>query len=203
MSIAVPTHKKSRILLGAAALLGALFLAILALRQTGTLPASAPSDSDRGPIEVVDQAPEQAPWKVRVYPAGAGTPSRSQKKAVEGQRGSVEAAVTAVADALLLEPAAIEAMSGKELAPDAAAALARSKLSPPADMEDLQATARRVKIGIEANEARHAAARLAITAKGTLGDEPVRFRQQITMWLERSGGRWKIVAFDGSQRQLR
>jgi hypothetical protein len=204
MSFVIPTHRKSRMLVGAAALLGILVVAILALQRSGTLPTTASSVDDRAPIEVVDQATEQAPWRVRVFPAGTGgKPGAAQMKAIKGQRDDLEGTVTAVYDALLLQPAAIKSMSGKELTPDVAAALERSKLSPSSEVEELRTTKRRARIGIQAKGARHAAARLDVTARALVDGEDVRFRQQITMWLERAGRGWKVVAFEGSQRQLR
>lgn len=204
MSIVAPTHRISRMVVGMAAAVGLLLLTILALRVGGGLPATAPNDSDRGPIQAVDQAPEQARWKVRIFPAGTGgRPSRSQIKAINRQIDAVQGTATTVYDALLLQPAALEAMSGKEVSKEAAAALTRSKLTPPADLEDLQTTDRRARIGIRANGVRHAAARFTVTAKGVVDGSKVRFRQKVTMWLERSGGRWTVVAFDGSQRPIR
>ncbi|MGI8774622.1 MAG: hypothetical protein ACR2KQ_06365 [Actinomycetota bacterium] len=204
MSVVMPFHRKTRFALGAAAVLGSLCVVILALQKTGTLSVSTLGGNDRGPVEVVDQAAEQAPWRVRVFPAGTGgRAAPAQTKAVSKQRDAVEETVTSVYDALLLQPAAIETMGGKELGPGVGAALERSKLSPSAEISDLQTTRRHARIGIQADGGRHAAARLKITAKAQVDGDPIRFRQEITMWLERTGKRWKVVAFEGSQRQLR
>jgi hypothetical protein len=204
MSIVIPTHRKSRLLVGAAALVGILVVAILVLQRSDVLPTTASSADDRAPIEVVDQAVEQAPWRVRVFPAGAGgKPAAAQMRTIKRQRDALEGTVTSVYDALLLQPAAIASMSGKELTQGVASALERSKLSPSSEVEDLRTKKRRAQIGVQAKGAKHAAARLDVTATALVDGEPVRFRQQVTMWLERAGRTWTVVAFEGKQKRLR
>jgi len=156
------------------------------------------------PAPAAPAALPQARWAAHTFVAGARGPlTKAAKRAIDRQRVPAEAAVLRVVDALVLDAPALAAMAGEELAPSAAKALAASRLQPPRAMTNVQTVKRVAAVGIEASSASRGAAKVAVWLKGELDGKKVRLAIRATLWLERRGAAWQIVAFDGTRERYR
>jgi hypothetical protein len=200
MSTMVNVQRRLWVPVAAGAVTVALALVLLGLLA---VPTGNPADSGEVPPVAIGpdgEALPQAKWQVSVFPSGIGKPSKSQKTAVSKQRDTLRGVVADVFDALILRK---DTGRLKELAtPGAAAALQRSKLQLPKDMTEVETLRRSARVGVD-EKATHAAARVLITFKGVLDDKAVRMQQRSTLWLQKSGAGWRVIAFSGTMGRLR
>jgi hypothetical protein len=183
---------------GIAGALAALLLGVACSHTTG-------SAGDGTPVAMPPSAPviEQAEWRISAHPSGnIGPMSKRELRRVRAESFPLRRAVTEVYDALFLDPAARPAVLNKRFAARAARALpARSGV--PASVEKVRTTLRKADIGIDASGARRAAAKVKIRARGIASGERFALLHRGTLWLEKKGGTWKIMAFDVRQKRLR
>lgn len=145
-------------------------------------------------------AVEQAPWKVDYSDSGRTTGLSNKEKARYAlQRKRVGALVTDVYDGIFLNPTQLNDLIKRFFSPDAARSIASAKLGLPASLSDVAATKRKAEIGLDAGTADFAIAEVVIVAKASAGDRDVKVEHESTLWLERFGNDWKIIAFDLEQ----
>jgi hypothetical protein len=149
-------------------------------------------------------AAEQASWSIRAYPAGLLAPLRKKEKArLRDQRKKLSSILREVYDALFFHPGGARRVLRRWFTARSARALLRSRVGPPSGTELLRTTKRVAVIGIDASSARRAAARVRLQARLLKDDRWLRIRHLSTLWFERSGGGWEIIAFDVDQEQVR
>lgn len=198
MNVTVPSTKKAWLPLGAAGLLVVLALGLWISDRD--LPGSARGEVPAPPVEIPEAVIDQALWKVRAFPAGVSQRlTKSQKKAIGNNKVSASEPVTRVVDALIFEPDALGAMSGKVATAGAARALVRSKLVP-SRIKQVKVIRRVARVGIDVAGMKRAAAKVRVGFKGRLNGEAVRLNLSGAFWLERYSNGWKIVAFEGDSR---
>ena len=147
---------------------------------------------------------EQAPWRIHVYPAGAVTKLTAHQRArVKTQRERLADSVRNLFDAQYFSPeAAARPVAEKTFAPAAARRWLSARSGPPQGLAKLRTVARTARIGVNARTAKQAAATVRIVARGRRGQREARFAQVATLWLERAGGRWRVIAFVTDRREL-
>ena len=201
MNVMIPSAKKSWLPLVGGAVLIALLAGLWLLRQEApTRVISDEAVQAPPPVEIPEAVIEQVRWDVKAFPAGVtGKVTKAQKAAVQRNKERAGSAVIAAIDALMFEPKALPALTGRSLTPGTAKALARSKLIP-AGIKDIKVIRRAARIGVDVAGAKRAAARIAVGFRGVLDSKSVRLSLTGVLWLERSSGSWKVVAFDGESR---
>jgi hypothetical protein len=187
---------------GTAALAAGLALAVVLLTSEGQRePARAPAPAPASP-----SAPriEQARWRVEARTAGrAGELSRPERRRLRGQRPRVGALVRELYDALFLRPGGARDAVRKALAPAAARSLLRMRrLGAPEAAERVRTLVRRARVAIEGPRGLRAVASVWVKARGRLRGRPFTLTHRATLWLERSGRAWRVIAYDVEQRPL-
>jgi hypothetical protein len=156
--------------------------------STSNLPQAAP-------------AVEQAPWKVtRTIEGRSGKLSNADKKDIQVQGDAAIGLVKTVIDGIFLEPANLDDVVKKSFSAEAARSLNARQLGFPDGTTDVKTTTRRVKLGIDSSQARFATADVSVTAKGDAGTKLLNVSQHATLWIERDGSQWHVIAFDVQQR---
>lgn len=150
--------------------------------------------------ETVPEVP-QARWTFDTGPAGGvGKLTKQQSTALRRQRGPLRATVKSVYGALFLDPSALPAVLRSSFSPGAARSFKRARAGI-AVAGTVRTTYRGADISMQPLDGvRRAVATVAVRAAEVDGDG--RMLHQATLWLERPGDRWKVVAFDVSQTPL-
>lgn len=179
---------------------GGILIAALALVGALALPAEEPTpSSDPAPPAAATgpdgQALPQAKWQVKVFPAGVGKPTKAQKKLVTAQRPRLQTTVAKIYDAFLLS-GDLKPLQGKIVTAKVAKALGRSKLGLPKGMTEVSTKVREATVGLD-NKATHAAADVRLVFKGLIKSKRVTMVQNSTLWMQRNGRKWLVIAFDG------
>lgn len=179
--------------------LGALVLG--ARDSQDTAPAPPPS-----PVEKPSPPPiEQASWRIEVRPAGAtGAMSKSERRRLRAQRPRAAELVRSVYEALFLRPQARRGAIDARFAPVARRSFRRlDGVGMPDGVVRVKTIVRAARIAIEAPRARHAVAAVRVRARGRAGPRTVRVFHRSTLWLERSGRRWRVMAYNVEQTPVR
>lgn len=154
-------------------------------------------------IHPTSRPEEQAGWRFRVYPAGTiGPPAQHERARVKAQRKPLVEAVRRLFDALYFSPTGARPAVRETFSPPAARRWLAAPSGPPNGVKGLRTVTRSASIGVDARTATQAAADVRIVARGRIGRERARFAQEATLWLERAGRRWKVIAFEASRREL-
>ena len=196
MSITAPPSRLGwRILpavLAAGAAVIAASLLIAALRDN---PVAALS---LGSVEVPPPAVAAGhPWDTAAFPVGMHRALDSHQRArFEIQRARVRAVTHDLIDALMLDPSTITAASRATMTSSAAKAIRRAIPLVPAHATAIEAIRRVGRIGIQAPAFKAAAAEMKVTLRATVDGRPVKWRDNITLWMERDGKTWRVLAFD-------
>ena len=197
MNVMLPSSKKTWLPLVSGAALVVLLAGLWILGQDAPSTTGASADAPPPPVEIPEAVIEQVPWRVTAFPAGVvGKASKKQRAAVQKNESRVGGPVTQVVDALLFEPQALGALSGRAATAGAARALARSNLVPK-DLKDVKVIRRVALVGIDVDGVKRGAAEVMVGYKGSLDGEEVRMKLTAALWLERSKQGWKVVAFEG------
>lgn len=146
----------------------------------------------------------QAPWRIRVHPAGVtgGLKTRAKTR-LSGQKAALRALVRQTYDAMFLNPQKISEVIHTRFSPEAGFALMKSKAGFPKQSTNIQTRVRRARLGIQASNARHAAGQVFIVATGITPSERIRIRHTATLWLRRVHTNWRVVAFEIDQERVR
>jgi hypothetical protein len=106
-------------------------------------------------------------------------------------------------DALLIEPGSFDTVAGEHVSPAAARALAGSGIATGKDLDRLQTLRRAAAVSLEAPNGARAAATVRIKLRGFAGEKRVFLQHSSTLWLERTGKKWQVIAFEADQRRKR
>jgi hypothetical protein len=148
---------------------------------------------------------KQARWRIRADPAYvAAHVGRDQRRMVARQGDRLASLVREVYGAMFLRPDKSGPVLRRRFDPRAANAMQRRpKAGVPLRAEEIKTTKRRARIVIDPLTPRRSIARIEVRARGTLGEEAFAVRHRSTLWLYRSEGRWRVLAFDVDQRRTR
>jgi len=168
---------------------------------------SAPSRPGTPPTEEPSPPPaiEQAPWRIETVRAGGGGGlTQADTRRLRSRKPELRALVTDLYDALFLQPERRARALRVHLAPRARRAFAAlERVGAPAKAVQLRTLRRRARIGIDTHSTRRAAASVTLRLTGRVGGRRFRTEHVATLWLERSQGRWRVIAFDVRQRPVR
>jgi hypothetical protein len=197
LSVVIPTMKKTRWQLFAAALAVAVLGALWIL-----LPEHVTVGAGRGATG--DRAIPQAAWEVKAYPApSAAGLTPEDKAAFRKEREAVVGRVQRLYDGLFLEPDAVDGIVRSTFSRAAAKELAGSRLGLHDRVEDVRTTKRFVKVGIQIDEGRRAAAVVLVEARALRDSSPIHVWHRARLWMEKGEGGWTVVAFDAEQGRLK
>ncbi|MDQ3877174.1 MAG: hypothetical protein M3290_02315 [Actinomycetota bacterium] len=150
---------------------------------------------------VTSPAIHQAPWKARIFPAGAlGGVSKKEKKAVHAQAGALTQTIERSMDALVLDPDSAKSVVAKTFSSAAAKRILASNFGAPQGAHDLQTTERRAHIGIQTSGAGAAAAKVRIAFHANVKGRLAHVDQAATLWLQRVHHRWQVIGFEVNQK---
>jgi hypothetical protein len=142
----------------------------------------------------------QAKWRVRAFPAAVtGKTTKKQLKAARIQGRRASQAIKNVYNALLLDPPAAERVIRAHFEPAAARAFLSARSRLPGRITLVRTTARTVRIGVDALNARKAVATVRVQLKGVRKTRRIRLRAQSTLWLERIHHSWRVLAWRARQ----
>jgi hypothetical protein len=145
----------------------------------------------------------QAAWEVKAYPApSAAGITRADKDVFRRERDAVVGKIQHLYEALFLEPDKVDAVVRANLTRPAAKALASSRIGLHDKVEDVRTTARFVKVGIQVDGGLRAAAVVRVEARALRQSSPIRVWHRAHLWMEKTEGAWKVVAFDAEQGRL-
>jgi hypothetical protein len=184
--------------------------AVVALAAVGaiavvTADGDAPGRAPRGAPTPEPSPPRirQAAWRIRTFPAGApARMTRNDRRNLARQRPRVARLVKDVYAALFLERKSRRTMLRKRFARSAGRSLRGRAVGVPRGATRVKTFRRRARIGIDAPGVRRAVATVAVRARGRVGDRRFRVAHAATLWLQRRGSGWSVIAFDLRQRRL-
>jgi hypothetical protein len=188
-------------------LLIGLGVAILALIAAATIalignnsssPVAKPSGSDSSNPQTPPL--KQAKWQIQSHVVPVAT--KAKKSLLKHQAAGVASVVKELYDALLINPGDFAQLEGHRISAKAAAALTGSKIATGKDVTHLQTTHRSAKIGLQAPSAVRASAQVDIRLMGLVGQKKVRLAHHATLWLERTGANWQVIAFAAGQNPI-
>ncbi|MEA2460197.1 MAG: hypothetical protein QOH90_374 [Actinomycetota bacterium] len=182
----------------AIAIVALVVAATFALTRREGKVAARPGDAPT----VAAPALKQAAWHIERRVVG-DSGGRSHKKVLKVQLAAVSATVTDLYDALLLHPEDAPQITHDHMSPAAARALGKSKIAFGGSIERVQTLRRAAAVSLQGPSASHAAARVAIKLRARTGKKEIHLQHHATLWLERAGSAWRVIAFDTSQRPLR
>ena len=137
------------------------------------------------------------PWDTTAFPVGMHRAlDRDQRARFESQRTRVRSLIHDLVDALMLDPARVAAASRASMTSSAATAIRRAIPLVPARATAVEAIRRVGRIGIQAPAFKAAAAEMKVTLRATVAGRTVKWRDKVTLWMERDGRTWRVLAFD-------
>ena len=158
------------------------------------------------PVTVVARGATEVPlpvraagpaWDTAAFPVGMHRAlDRSQRARFETQRTRVRIVAQGLVEALMLDPASVAAASRASMTSSAATAIRRATPLVPARATAVEAIRRVGRIGIQAPAFKAAAAELKVTLRATIDGRTVKWRDNVTLWMERDGRTWRVLAFD-------
>jgi hypothetical protein len=185
----------------AAGAVGVLAIAVTGALVLSKLPGRRVISEGNGDATSI-AAPEftQPAWQIDAFPAGAaGKITKNEKEMVAKQRGPLQDVVTSVYDSLFLQPAALEKAVKSSFAKGAAEEMMRTHAGLSPDASEVRIARRVARIGIEADGARLAAAKVKVVARAEVAGHEVEIKHSSILWLQRASGEWKVIGFEVDQ----
>lgn len=175
-------------------------IALVVAATVALMNRDAGGPADRGSTPTPPEL-KQARWHIEtgVVPKG----SKGKRSVLKLQAAAVASVIKQFYDAFLIHPEEFSSLQGENISPGAAQAFVGSKIASGKTIERVQTLRRAAKIGLQAPTALHASARVGIKLRGKVGSKKVRLSHHATLWLERSGGKWQVIAFEADQRPIR
>jgi hypothetical protein len=177
---------------------GAVALTLTVLLTSSCDDRSQPGEA--APPPAPTPAPiKQAKWEIKTFPSGAlhGL-THKKKKQLRAEKPALRQLVKKVYDDLFLNGGTHEVVR-RAFTERAAAAILRSGAAVSDRLSDLRTTLRRARIGIGAESARQAAVEVWLRARAGAGDNKVHIFHRSTLWLQKTRGRWRAIAFEIKQ----
>ncbi len=157
---------------------------------------SRPAEEVQAPVSIAAPGWAQRDWVTSVRRWSGGSRPGSADIA------AATAAVTAVYDAMLLDPGSLDDAIGASFSPQAEAEIAGKQIGWPQGISDVRVKSRRLELGLQSGAADRAIAFIRISASGVAGDRPIELWHRGQFWMEKDGGGWTIFAFDIRQSPL-
>ena len=189
---------------------GAL-LALLALVAVVSLTGAPATERRRDPPRTTPtptaaaQSPiPQAPWRVTSAPADVSARvTKAQRREVDRQARRISWVLKQVYGALFLRPEARRDVLRDHLVARAASALHRSGAGFPSKAQRVRMVLRRARISVDPTSPRRAVGAVTLRVRGLVEGEVARVSHAATLWLQRSEGRWKVIAFELDQEPVK
>ena len=195
--------------LAASGALLALLALVAVVSLTGGRPAERRQDAARPtptptPTATAPTAIAQAPWQIRSAPADVSARvTKAQRREVARQARRVSRVLKRVYGALFLRPETRRSVLRDHLVPHAARALHRSGAGFPAKAQRVKTVRRLARISVDPLGPRRAVVAVTLRVRGLVEGNVARVRHRATLWLQRSGGSWKVIAFELDQQPVR
>lgn len=147
---------------------------------------------------------EHARWRVGKYLAGSvGRTSRAERRRLRTQGPKVGTLVRGLYDTIFLRPDRLRPVVRSTFAPAAARSFLRLRaVGVPAQASRFELLSRRARVGVDARTGARAVASATVQATGRVGRHIFRLVHEGTLWLERSHSRWRIIAYDVTQKPV-
>jgi hypothetical protein len=147
---------------------------------------------------------QQAPWRVTARTVGPGAEmSQNERRRLRTRRRRSTRVVTALYNALFLEPSATRRAIRRAFAPEAARSFRRlRRVGVPSSARRVKTVARSARVTIEAPRGLHAVATVRLKVKGRVDERLFRLFHRATLWLARRGRHWQVMAYEVRQRPL-
>ena len=196
-SIAPSTRLGWRLLpavVAAAAAVIAASLLIAALRENPIVQVRKGTTSEAA---IGADVAEAAVWRTDAYPVGArGKLTKKESARFKHQKDRVRATVRDIADAIVVHPGRLPRAANRVMTNASAASLLKQAPGLPKGAEGVTAIKRTGRIGIQAPRFSAAAAEIRVVMQATVGERLVTWRDDYRFWLQRSKGKWRVIAFD-------
>jgi hypothetical protein len=176
----------------AVAVIGASLL-IAALRDHPIVDRDGPAPEAATGADVA----EAAVWRTDAYPVGAsGKLSKKESARFKNQKVRVRATIRDLADAIVVHPGRLPRAARRLMSNASAASLLKQVPGIPKGAEGVTAIKRTGRVGLQAPRFAAAAAEIRIVMQATIEERLVKWRDDYRFWLQRSDGRWRVIAFD-------
>ena len=182
------------------ALVAAILVSLIVLREGGEAPSrpGATSSDESSTLPSI----RQARWRIRSEVIGRPLPKKRRDNLMR-HRARIAAGVKQIYEGLFLDPARLRSSLRGVATTTAARHLISEDAGVPVRATRVKTLTRRARIWIQPGRFRRAAAKVVVRARATMGARTRRVRHVATLWLERRGSRWKVVAYDFKERPLR
>ena len=138
----------------------------------------------------------------RAWLIGRPLPKKRRDNAMR-QRARIAAGIKQAYEGLFLDPARLRRSLRGVATTTAARHLIREGAGVPVRATRVKTLARKARIWIQPGRLRRAAAKVVVRARATMGGKTRRVRHVATLWLERRGSKWRVVAYDFNERPVR
>ena len=182
------------------ALVAAILVSVIVLREGREAPSrpGATSSDGRSTLPSI----RQAKWSIRSEVIGRPLPKKRRDNAMR-QRARIAAGIKQAYEGLFLDPARLRRSLRGVATPAAARHLIREGAGVPVRATRVKTLARKARIWIQPGSLRRAVAKVVVRARATMGGKTRRVRHVATLWLERRGSKWRVVAYDFNERPVR
>lgn len=143
--------------------------------------------------------PNQAEWKIETSSVGGEHFRKKQPPPPAEQSRTLERLVREFHDTMFFRPGELGEVTKQYFTSGAADDLKNSKVGLPKDARTVRTLTRKARIGIDADGAKRAVAFVEIVAEGQTGKGDFHSATKSTLWMERDGSKWKVIAFDFKQ----
>jgi hypothetical protein len=182
------------------ALVAAILVSLIVLREGGEAPSRPGATSSDGGSTL--PSIRQAKWHIRSEVIGRPLPKKRRDNAMR-HRARIAAGIKQAYEGLFLDPARLRRALRGVASASAARHLIRDGVGVPVRATRVKTLARKARIWIQPGSFRRAVAKVVVRARATMGQRTRRVRHVATLWLERWGRKWKVVAYDFNERPLR
>ena len=182
------------------ALVAAILVSVIVLREGREAPSrpGATSSDGRSTLPSI----RQAKWSIRSEVIGPRLPKKRRDNLMR-HRARIAAGIKQAYEGLFLDPARLRRSLRGVATTTAARHLIREGAGVPVRATRVKTLARKARIWIQPGRLRRAAAKVVVRARATMGGKTRRVRHHATLWLERRGSKWRVVAYDFNERPVR
>ena len=182
------------------ALVAAILVSVIVLREGREAPSRPGATSSDGGSTL--PSIRQAKWSIRSEVIGRPLPKKRRDNAMR-QRARIAASIKQAYEGLFLDPARLRRSLRGVATTTAARHLIREGAGVPVRATRVKTLARKARIWIQPGSLRRAVAKVVVRARATMGGKTRRVRHVATLWLERRGSKWRVVAYDFNERPVR